>query len=269
MRDRRFDPALAAAIAAAACWLATMLDLWGGALRVPAAVLLVLVLPGYAVVEAAVPAGGIGSWERVVLAVGLSAASAALGGLALHLTPWGLHPWTWGPLLVAITVGAGAVAVWRRPLPALAARRPLARPGGLTPQDSLFFGTAAIIVAVAWMAARTGAAQTPGAEYTQLWMMPAAIDGRPAVRLGVRSAERRPLTYRLELQTGGVPVRAWAVIALQPGEQWETIEPLPASELQAMVGATLYRADQTGIYRHVTLWPASWLSSPVAMHGGG
>jgi len=265
--QRRFDPALAAAIVAALCWPATTIDLANGAVRAMAAVLLVLVLPGYALAEAALPAGGIGPWERLTLAAGLSAAAAALGGLVLHLTPWGLQPWTWSPLLVTITLAASAVAVARRRWPAPAAGR--LRLGTFNRQAPLLLGMAALFAIAAWMAARAGAAAVPGTGYTQLWMLPAALDGRPAVRLGVRSAERRPLTYRLELRTDGGPLRAWEAISLQPGQQWETIEPLPAVSPEGMVSAALYRSDQSGVYRHVAVWPSAWLSPQRQMRGGG
>src|SRR5262249_42499579 len=84
--------------------------------RALAAFLLVLLLPGVAITAAVFPPGRLSGAEWVTYGLGTSLAVAALGGLVLHWTPWGLSAGAWVVLLGAITLAAGAIAVrhWRR-----------------------------------------------------------------------------------------------------------------------------------------------------------
>lgn len=118
---------LLAAVALGFISVPSLSGLW--LVRIPVGVLLVLVLPGYALVSALLPGvDGLRSCDgdgpadgpaftgptRVVLGVGLSAASAPLVGIVLAYTPFGLDP---VPMLVALgglTIVLSVVAAVRR-----------------------------------------------------------------------------------------------------------------------------------------------------------
>ncbi|MDQ6673875.1 MAG: DUF1616 domain-containing protein, partial [Chloroflexota bacterium] len=60
---------------------------------------LVLVLPGYALVRALLPARPRRLAELLLLSLGSSLAIAVLGGLVLNLTPWGIRAESWAVFL--------------------------------------------------------------------------------------------------------------------------------------------------------------------------
>jgi uncharacterized membrane protein len=223
-----------------------------GPVRSILAVPLVLVLPGYALQAMVFPTRGVGIVARAVFTLGLSLAVAAVGGFVLNWTPAGLRSGPWALWLGAVTLGAALVALRRRG-PDVA--RPVWPAIGLQPRQWLLGGLAVVLVVAAYVIASVGAAQ-PTTTFTQLWILP---DGGAtnAVRLGVRSAEASPLTYRLQLKVDGQVVREWPAIRLAPREQWTTEAPLPAGVANpGPIEAVLYRADGGAQpYRHVALWP--------------
>ena len=205
---------------------------------------LALALPGYALLAAGSPGGSLGPAERLGLSVGASIATCALGGLVLDASPWGLHGASWALLLGGVTLAGCAVAAARRRniTPAKPSPRERARP-----LDAALFGLAALITAAALLVAMRGAAATPDAGFTQLWMLPA--DNR--VRIGIQSMEEEPASYDLELLAGNRVARRWSAIELQPGEHWEAQQALPAGR---PIEARLYRHGEPGaLYRRVTL----------------
>ena len=74
----------------------------------------VLLLPGYAIMSAALPASTLDRLERLTLSLGLSIAVTILGGLALNLAPAGLDRYSWSVLLTLVIVGSSSVAMLRR-----------------------------------------------------------------------------------------------------------------------------------------------------------
>jgi len=80
-----------------------------------AAILLVLFVPGYAIVAALFPGKREIDWiERIALSVGLSIAVVPLLGLLLNFSPWGIR---FAPIVVTIaafTTPVGLLAFWRR-----------------------------------------------------------------------------------------------------------------------------------------------------------
>jgi hypothetical protein len=81
--------------------------------RVTAGLLLVLVLPGYALTAALLPRRSLGRPELALCVLGLSLAVAALGGLLLNFAGHLSRP-AWDILLTAVTVGGCAIAGRRR-----------------------------------------------------------------------------------------------------------------------------------------------------------
>jgi uncharacterized membrane protein len=249
MNRNSFDLLAVAAIAAAA----TALTLAGGATRALPAAALALVLPGYALTAAAFPKRSLGPAERLLCALGLSLALAALGGLALHWTRWGLRPAPWALLLGGITLTACAVAQHRRRQQAA----PLDEPRRASPpthplpllRQSLLLSLAAALALGALALNHGSALERRDAGFTQLWLLPAAEEH--GVRLGVTNLEQGPLRYRLQLQAAGRPLQTWETITLDPGAQWQATATPPAGQ---PLEAILYRLDAPEKpYRHVML----------------
>jgi len=99
------------ASAAVVCALALLAPL--PPVRVSAGLLLVLVLPGYALTAALLPRRSLGRPELALCVLGLSLAVAALGGLLLNFAGHLSRP-SWDSLLSVVTVGCCAIAGRRR-----------------------------------------------------------------------------------------------------------------------------------------------------------
>jgi hypothetical protein len=261
MGRRQFDLLVVATLAVLAVGVALAGEEagpWRALLTVP----LVLFLPGYALTAAVFPRrGGAGpsQVERIMLGVGLSLAAAALGGIVLDGTPWGLRAATWAILLGGTTLGATAVALARDATERgateeehLGGRAPLRGLPAVGLGQGLLLAGAALAVVAATAVARQGAEvdqATKGS--TQLWLVAAGEPGG-ALRLGLRSAEPRPATYILRLAVDGVPAQTWPDITLAPGQTWETTV-APAPDGAGAVEAVLSRAESPGTaYRRVT-----------------
>src|SRR5438876_5147113 len=140
---------------------------------------LVLVLPGYALTSALLPAHSLGAAERLVFSLGLSLIIVILGGLALNWTPFGLNTGSWAVLLGGITLIASAVALVRRRGQNISASAWLRVVDvGLNFRQGLLLGLAAIVVCGAVAVSYLGAARQPFPGFTQLWILPA--DGASA-----------------------------------------------------------------------------------------
>jgi hypothetical protein len=218
--------------------------------------LLVFVLPGYAVMSAALPQPGIGRAERLLLTFGISLVLAIVAGLALNWTPWGLRTQPLALTLGAVTVGASIVGLIRRPgAEAGSFWRQLT--AGLRARQIVLFGVAVGILGLALTIGFTAAGQRPYGPFTQLWALPAGQPGKPAVQLGIRNDEGKDMQYRLQLLADGQVVQEWEA-SIPDGQAWETVQPLPPAltsrPTPATLDALLYRQDApSAIYREVRL----------------
>ena len=222
------------------------------AIRVAFGLPFALVLPGYAIVAALFPQRALGIPERLVLSIGLSLAVAALGGLLLNWTSWGLRVESWAVLLCATTCLASVIAIKRRRRSPAVTSMPVGI--GLSGRQALLLGLAAVVVVAAIGLARTPAPQQSVQGYTLLWMLP-SDDGNPnTVRLGVECMELAPTPYRLEVKVDGRIAQEWSSILLKPGAKWENRIVLPAGFGSGTVEAALYRLDDLqSVYRQVIL----------------
>jgi uncharacterized membrane protein len=258
--NRKYMDLIAVLVLAAVTLVIALLGVDLPLIRVPLGLLLVLVLPGYALVAALFPRHPLRLAERIVVIVGVSLVCTILGGLALDITPWGLTTNTWAVLLSLITVAGVVVAGLRRtggePVPAIAGGRLL--PSLSIPQ-ALLFGLAALVVAGALGMARAGALEAPTPGYTQLWLLPDGTGTPQQVRVGVSNAESTPVQYKLQLIVNGNVAQEWANVPLAPGAKWETTTTLPADLPKTQpVAALLYRRDSPNtVYRRVAWWPGS------------
>jgi uncharacterized membrane protein len=206
--------------------------------------LLVLVLPGYALTAALFTRLDLA--ERILYSSGLSIVLTILGGFFLNWSPWSLSTTSWAVLLSGITLVASVAA---------AARRLRSAPGNsqttieLGSRQLVLLSLAAAIACGAILVARSGAIQHERASaFTQLWLLPAADAN--SVRVGVRSHEPATTSYRVQLTLNGAVVQEWPAIELESGGQWEMTETLPAMQPDDVVEALLYRTDAPNtVYR--------------------
>jgi hypothetical protein len=240
------------AATAAAC-AAIVLAVPVTAVRAVFAVPLCLLLPGYAITQASFRRVDLGTGRTLMLSIGLSLATLAIGSLVLNLLPGGLRLASWTILLVLVVVASSAVALRRssrqRSQPRRT-RRPAPRLSEL-----LLLLLAVLLAGSAFTLSRIplGAANAVG--YTQLWMFQSGGARTPAVRIGVQSAERAPTTYTLVLRAGSsTPLIVATNFVLRPGAQTGFVAPLrlPPSTAPALITAELFRSDSPTVYRHVT-----------------
>ncbi len=225
---------------------------WGwGVARIIMALPLVLLLPSGAVTYVCFPGRTVSGAERLLFSLGLSLAIVALGGLVLHLTPWGLHPVPWTVLLGGITVAAGGGVRMRRPdRTAITSRTSR----GLTVPQVAICGLAALVLLGAGFVTVRGAQDQTTVGFTQLWLLPADADPM-ALNLGVTNNEPAATTgYRLQFEVDSQVRAAWDV-QLTSGATWTRTVTLPTDvPANAAVEAVLYRADSPEtVYRRVKI----------------
>jgi uncharacterized membrane protein len=233
---------------------ATLVDV-SGFIRGAAALLFVLLLPGWAITAALLPEKVFGFWERLVIAVGLSIAIAMLTGLLLHLTPWGIQTGVWWSLMAGITLIAGLVALGR-------IRSRITVPGVQFNRTQLaqvgLIGMALLVSSLAVIIARQPSPPQGFEGYTSIWIFPFRYEGEQAIQVGVSSREFEEMAYILELQWNGRVIKEYPPFNLSPGESMDVILRFEGDFLAAggAIQAMLYRMeDQEQVYRQVTWWP--------------
>lgn len=211
--------------------------------------LLVLVLPGYALTAALLPSASLGRPERWGFSLGLSVVVSVLGGFGLAWAPGGLNATSWSLLLGGLTLLAAALA---------ALRRPAGQPLGLiwsAPRVALFAVTL-LVLGGAFKVAVVGAETQPWPPFTQFWLL--ADQPHPdTVRVGLHSAEQQPRSYLLRLHQADQVLESWGPIELGPGQSWETLANTSGVSSSEPVEAILFLAEAPTVpYRRTTLWIA-------------
>lgn len=228
---------------------------WSAPIRTLFMLPFVFLFPGYSLVSAVLPGRELPSITRLTLALPLSLAITAMGGLFLHYTNRELTPHSWLLLLALVTGVLCAVALLRRqPAAAEASTRRL----HFKPIHAAMVGAAALMLVSAVTIARLGTFNLPAESFTQLWMLPAVSDTNPdAIQLGIENRENTPMRYRLQLRSGDIIVDQWNDIQLASGEEWEMLVTLSSGVSVQGLDALLYRNDAPDtIYRRVSLAPA-------------
>jgi hypothetical protein len=225
------------------------------ALRILSALLLLLVLPGYALSAALLPGRFLDLPQRALFALGLSLSLTVLVGLVLNQLHVPLYLNTWVMVLVGISIGLAFVAAWRRR--SAAAYVPnSASPFKFRPswREAVLLGLAVFVTGAAMQLARLPTPNSIVSGYTLLWMVPAQ-DGTHQLRLGLDSREFDTTRYNLEVLDNGRLVQGWSDVELKPGGSWQhSIELSAAPEISSTIEARLYRSDQPDqVYRRVAL----------------
>ena len=223
------------------------------AVRAVFAVPLCLVLPGYAITQAAFTWRRSPGLQTLMLVPALSLATLAVGSLLLDAAPGGLRLGSWATFLIAVVLSGCGVAVARRGLGTFEPRPRTFR--RIRPADALLVGVAASAAIAALVVSRIPLPARNAVGYTQLSMLSSGTPSSPAVRIDVRSGEQHVTTYRLLLASGsGSPTVVDSRLTLRPGGGTEITVPLVplSSGAPALVIAQLYRLGGSAPYRRVT-----------------
>jgi uncharacterized membrane protein len=234
--------------------LALLLPLPG--LRVVFAVPLALFLPGYAVVAVTFARRQLELPQRLLLSLGLSLVTLALGAVLLNYLPGGIRAGSWALLLVLVVLGACRGAALRRPkatgtglaIPRFSPRR--------TELGLLAAGALAVLAALILAFVPLSAKNAVG--YTEMWIKPFSNDSRAGVKIGVGNREQAGAEYRLRVHIGreGEETLTYR-LALEPGQtQVRVIRTATRSAgPPTPVVAVLVMADSpTKPYRRVSAW---------------
>lgn len=228
-------------------------------LRAPAAVTLLLWLPGLAISRALLTPrrrDRAGSFAMLALGLSLSVGTIAAVELAAfrHLT----GP-NWAAVVGAVSVGA--CALWHvRSRSAPAPNRP-AWPRSLPVPGALFVLLSVALVAGAVVSARTPRPVPADRGYTVLAVTDVRPDGRAATV--TVTSEEAGVERSVLLARAGDRTLGRVVVDLHPGAVFEYVVPVPRG-LTGQVLITLTKARETTPYRRVSLqfpqlfpWPAT------------
>jgi uncharacterized membrane protein len=227
-----------------------------GLLRAIVTLPMVIFFPGYVLSLALFPdREALDGTARAATVVALNLACSVVGGLVLHLSPWGLQPGAWALWLgLVIWSGSMATIVRRRRVPQT--RDPVLR---RPPTNRLLaLGMVAMLGATALLIAIVGTVTPRSEPFTQLWLLPEVPQGSPTVRIGVHNGEGTEIEYRLVLLADTVIVEEWPRVVLARGETAEWLVASDEFADAAEIRAELYLTRSPGeAYRHVHLrgWP--------------
>ena len=218
--------------------------------RVALALPLALILPGFALMRAAVPdRRQDGEWWT--LAVGLSVSLCVIAGLALNVVGH-LDPKGWALGLGVFTTICVAAARRRAPVQSAPDTAPLRVSAFNAALFTLSLGIAASAV---YFAARNLDTHREY-QFTEFWMTPQGRYDQSLVTIGLRNLEAKPMGYDVSVVADGAVVGRWPAISVGPGATWSTDFALSGSLRKSRVEAWLYRADDpTELYRKVWLSP--------------
>ena len=219
-----------------------------GILRTLLVMPLVFALPGYAITAAWSPSRLSAFPANILFSLTLSIAIAVIGGLVLHITPWGLQTTSWTIWLTGITVIHLLAGLLRREdsPPDTSDLRPT----GFRLSQWAFIAAAIVLSFFAVYIARNGTEVQERPGFSQLWLTEA--DEPDWIDVGVRNQEGQPISYRLVVEGGELQVER--EFELDANANWEISLRLPP-ELGAEINAYLYRSDNPDdVYRTTRLW---------------
>jgi Protein of unknown function (DUF1616) len=269
---RNRDLLFVAALAVICAILTAAVDV--SAIRIPAGLILELLLPGYALGALALPRRDLSVAERLLLTVGGSLALTALGGLLLDALPGHMGRVPWAILLAAVTLIAATAAIitpssgsgdsGARAVESADAQHPTgegrewfllrwaraferwAQVIGNVALAVLALGLAIVAVAVA----RHAADRVPA--FTELSALPSPTHPR---RLGIEltSHEGHPVTFNLIVREDGRLI-ASSHILLDSGHTYRSLTPAWGSHTRR-VTVVVKREGSSKPYLHTVYYP--------------
>ncbi len=238
--------------------------------------IVVLFLPGYSLSAVLFPyRGQLSPLERAALTVLLSLALAALAGLALNYTPWGVALL---PVLLVLGGGSFLTAIiawyrWKQLAPA--ERLSFDLPTPIIPWElpsivdkALMYSLVAVIIVAALTMVYTFNSPSISESFTEFYILGAdgslenyatslSVYDEQQLLVGVVNHEHHHLAYRIKLRLGDQQLAEVQTGTLSPGQRWES----PISFTLASRGADqklellLIREDQQDQpYRSLHLW---------------
>jgi hypothetical protein len=244
------------ATSVAVCWLVLLAGI-SPILTAPAAIAILFVLPGLALLEALGLRRTLGPVERLVLAVGGSCAIVILLVIGIGLLGIPIRPPTVVSSLAALMLGAlAAPEIWNR-----LATRPLIRRDHATPEGRGFAPPLPSRVDMAlWLSAVglgiaavgvTVVGAPPAQDVVQLWMIPRTGGAQVGIYNGTETAK----AYTLTVGPGGTTPQALN-IEVPAGGSWEQSLGFPPTWSGAQaVTARLYQDGDQSVVRSATLVP--------------
>ncbi|MDA8330125.1 MAG: hypothetical protein M0027_02740 [Candidatus Dormibacteraeota bacterium] len=194
-----------------------------GAVDEAAGLLLLLVLPAAAVVNALDSGRGhFGLWELVFWGAAADVGALVLGGLALN---WlgGLTSLHWAMLAAVLPIGAGGVAWWRG-YDADVVNPRIARTAWVrAPRGATLWVVAALAAAGALGLSVYSSQNFHPERFAQVWLLPVPFNaGSYAVqaRIGVTNEEARRAAFVVSVTIGNQVILAHHTIVLAPGSTW-------------------------------------------------
>lgn len=218
--------------------LLTLIELDISPVRILFAIALVTILPGYALTTAIFINMPLGIMEKVAFSFGFSLGMTSLGGLLLNYSPWGIQSNSWVILLGGISIIASVVTLVRikyvEEVDLQVAHVPL------HVNQLLLMLLAVMIMAGAYMYARTGAQNNSLPSPTRMWMLWVG-NSQTEIVLGIENQDSAAARYRLVLSTLQGQIHEWSEITLAPNTVWEVRYEAPSSVSEAdFIKASLY-----------------------------
>jgi len=215
-------------------------------------ILLIFVLPGYAVTLALFTPVTPGIFERICLTLGSSLAIVVLSGFLLHLLGAGLQFETWLLFLSMITASGGGIAYFRSGVHQNEKRQSLS----ITMEQAMLLSCAFALILSSILLSRANETQFQhgASSFTQLWYQCAAVENGEVLIISLRSSEETDMNYRLVLSNGDQILEEWDGIHLKPGQQWDAAVTLPAAGETQELEAKLYRSGgPLQVYRRLSI----------------
>ena len=219
----------------------------------PLGILMVLFIPGYAIVSAMLPK--VGSEKTLLLSLGLSISISVVGGVVLNLTPWGLTPTTWSLWLSSISLlGLMFASLQRRNHN----RNFEMGVPTLHKENKAIFVWAGFILLGAVLIAYISSRQTE-TTFTQLWAIPGVTsEGKYEIEIGIRNEEKQSEVYNLYIESDGRRLEEWPTIRLESNNEWITTIEL-ADQPKRPIRIALYRANEMHtVYRWLRVSPEAF-----------
>lgn len=218
-------------------------------IRLPLVVVLVLFMPGYAVLAALMTAPGLAVLERSLISVAASIAITVLAGLVMGVLKVPLNAINWVSALSLVSL-VGLVMAW-----IFRAVRGVTGPSlqipGMPFRHTLMALIAVLLVANVALAGRLIASDQIGPPPVQLWMLDGAnpLTATLGVRAGGDGGD-----YIIKVTAGDQPIEQYD-LTLDPSEVWETTLTFTEEDRTKSVVARLYESGGEAEIRYVVLEP--------------
>lgn len=226
-------------------------------LQIVFGLLLVLVLPGYVLIEAVLPTRAFDLIERSALSAGLSIAITALSSIFLNLTPWGLQRGSWTVLLDGIVILLSIVALVRQgeataPVDVSARTWPFSVAGGAA------VGVGVLMAAGALGGAARGAERISSPKPLEMWVVSSGHN-RPVLDIGVRTFQSSAQTFGIVGWRGCSLMRRWGPFTVRSARTWHgTLNVRISRPFAQPVQLFLYRPTSPWApVRRITWWPST------------